>query len=201
MKTINQNLDTPQKEESKQNKSNSQNPLEDNTLKAKTPKETNKQPEEQITSSSGKVFNKKRYQQLSAALGISGTLRLPSDIKDDGSYEYFWASTQYDGSIEKKKALGYQVCTKDGEKEYRHFAGMDGSVRHEHVLMRISREDRELISEIQRDKKAYAELDKITKNLDPETTFENKSRLKGDGELTLAEGLQNKYNNNKIKQV
>jgi len=205
MKTINKNLDTPQAEESKQNlsKSNSDNPLPllEDTPKAESPRKANKQPEELITLSSGKTFNKQRYDQLKTSLGISGTLRLPSDIINDGSYEYFWASTQYDGQIEKKKTLGYEVCTNKNNKEYRQFAGMDGNIRHEHVLMRISKNDRELISEIQRERKAFRELDQVTKNLDPGTTFENTSRLKEDGELTFSEGLQNKYNLNKIKQI
>ena len=204
MKTINQNLDTPQTEETKQNLSQSisNDPLKDISQKVKSSvKRTKEQSEETITLSSGRVFNKQRYLQLKKSLGLSGTLRLPSDITDDGSYDYFWASTQYDGQIEKKKTLGYEVCTGKNNKEYRHHAGMDGGVKHEHILMRISKEDRNLISEIQREKKAFTEMDRITKNLDSETIFENKSRLESDGEVTLAEGLQNKYNRNPIKNI
>lgn len=198
MDNINQNLDAPLLEESKQNlsKSNSENPSQDTTFKAK--KSPRKSKEEFFTTSTGEVFNKTRYQQMKKALGLSGTLQLPRDIDDDGSYEYFWASTQYNGMIEKKKNLGYEVCTGKNQKEYTQFAGMDGNIKHEHVLMRISKDDRRLISEIQREKRAEKEMDQIIGGSD---LIENKTRLDRDGELTLSENLKNKYNNNQIKQV
>lgn len=150
---------------------------------------------------SGKKFSQERYKKIKAALNLSGSLRLPDDIVDDGSYHYFWASTQYEGQIQKKQALGYEKCLNKNSKEYRHFASMEGSIRHEHILMRIKKEDRDLISEIQREKAANIELDRITKNLDSDAVFENKTRLNRDGEVTLEEGIQNKYNSNKIKQI
>lgn len=199
----NKNLDNPQSEDSKQNLSESISknlPSEDEKQNL-SPKQSKKAPEETITLSSGKVFSKKRYAQLKTALGASTTLVMPSGMFNDGSdgYEYFWASTQYAGQIDKKKDLGYEVCTNKDGKEYRHFAGMDGSERHEHVLMRIKIEDKQILSEIRREKKALSEIEQIIP--DSSGIFENKSRLEKDGELTLEENLQNKYNSNKIKQI
>lgn len=196
------NLTSSQAEELKQsNQSTSSYSIEDNSKQTLPLEETVKEPI--VILPSGKKFSKARYDQVKTALGLSGTLRMPDGMTNDGSdgYRYFWASTQFEGQVEKKQSLGYEICTDKKGKEYRHFASMDGNIRHEHRLMRIKLEDLELISEIQRGKKALAEIDKITNDLDSESVFENKTRLKKDGELTLSENLINKYNTNKIKQI
>lgn len=200
METIKNNSDTLHSEESKQNfiENNSQ---EDTTLKAKKFPKT-KKAEDLITLSDGKTFSKQRYQQIQAALGNVTSLKLPDGLPNDGSdgYKYFWASTQFNGQIEQKQILGYEICTDSKNKEYRHFAGIDNNIKHEHVLMRISKADRDFISQIQIERKLRREVKQITENLDPKHTYENKERLAKDGELTFIESLQNKYNNNQTKQ-
>lgn len=174
-----------------------------------TSKSSKKGTSKQILSSeetiqvAGRTFNKAAYERMSKAMKASTILTLPKEIEestDKDNYHYFYPSTEFPNQIEQCKDKGYEVVHVDG-KEVRHFAGIDKSgSRHEHVLMRMKKEDKDLMNAIAHEKKRGRTETMTMGKLDPNRVYEKASRLRSDGELTMAESMANKYNFNKIKQ-
>ncbi len=178
--------------EAELNKSISKSPVN-----GESPKQTN----EVIRTSDGKVFNKQQYNKIKSNLGITGILAMPDGMVNDGSdgYEYFYASTQYPGQIDRKQSIGWEIVKVAG-KQVTQFAGVDekGS-KHEHVLMRLKLEDRDIINSLTLERKRAKIGKQIIGDLHPDEIYEKESRLRQDGEKTLGADL-NKYNLNTIKQ-